>query len=215
MKVTMIKRHILALTLAPVFALSLVACGNKESPKSEPVKRQVSASSQPVQLEPPKPLSKQELNVLVSKVMKDNFMARSGNCWLAKNSYNNNYCLKVKSVNSVLNAEGYPETIYILAMGDAVNTDEAAHAEGGMTAMFVVRPESGGGYLMIAKKGPFEDGGGWGTGGEGKFVSLGKGQYGWKIVTSFFNQGITEECTAIYTLRDAQIVELSRKLKTY
>ena len=208
------KRSLLVSSLTSLLAFSLVACGNKEPPKTESA-QQTSQASQPVQPESPKPLSKQELNTLVSKVMKDNFRAKSGNCWLAKNSYNHTYCLKVKSVNSVPNPEGHPESVYILAMGDAVNQEEAAHAEGGMTAMFIVQPEPEGGYLTIAKKGPFEDGGGWGAGGEGKFIPLGKGQYGWKIVTGFFNQGVGEENTVIYGLKNAQIVELSHKRKNF
>lgn len=211
------KKSLLASSLTLLCALSLVACGKKEPPTqaSAPQPQQVVQASEPVQPEPPKPLSKQELNALVAKVMKDNFRAKSGSCWLAKNSYNHSYCLNVKSVNSVPNPDGYPETIYILAMGDAVNQEEAAHVEGGMTAMFVVQPEPNGGYLTIAKKGPFEDGGGFGAGGEGKFVPLGKGQYGWKIVTGFFNQGVGEENTVIYGVRNGKIVELSHKRKNF
>ena len=194
------------LITAGLVSIVLVGCGGKSERRP---------SQSPAQTSPEvKPLSKQELNSLVSKVMKDNFRAKSGACWLAKNSYNQSYCLKVKSVNSVKGQDGNPETVYILAMGDAVNSEDASHTEGGMAAVFAVQPDSTGGYLTIAKKGPFESGGGWGAGGQGKFVSLGKENYGWKFVSGFCNMGFCEETTVIYGIKNGQVVQLSQKTKT-
>ena len=204
------KKILIASTIACLWILPLTGCNQKESPKPEATQQ---AQIQAPQPEPPKPLSKQELDTLVTKVMKDNFQAKSGSCWLTKNSWDHTYCLKVKSVNAISHQDGTPETIYILAMGDAADPDEACHAEGGMVAMFVVQPDDHGGYLTIAKKPAFEAGGGWGQGGDGKFISLGKGQYGWKLTSSFLTNGIDETTSVIFGIKDAQVVQLSLSRK--
>ncbi len=65
--------------------------------------------------------------------------------------------------------------------------------------MYVVQPDTVGRHLTIAEKDPSEESGGWdGYECEGKFVPLGKGQHGWKLVLGHTAQEITEEGTVIY-----------------
>lgn len=195
--------------------LSLSACGKKDSPK---LPEQVPQASQAVAPEPVqlKPLSKQALNALAAKVMLHHSRAKSGACYLEKNSFNHTYCLKIKSVNAVPDPAGGPETVYILAMGDIVNADEAGHVEGGMAAMFAVQPDPDGkgGYLTVAKKPAFEAGGGFGYGGEGRFTSLGSNRYGWKLTAGFTNQGVSEETTVTFGIKDGKVVELGSRTRT-
>lgn len=197
------RKLILASLVSLVF---LAGCGGKTGQKPQQQLPQQTKASVPAE-QPPvkevKPLSKAEVNLIVSKVLKDAYKTKRGTCWITKHPESGDeFCMRLMSVNSLMSPEN-TETIYIMTVGE-VTDFPGPHYLGGLGGMFVVQPEERR-YKVLDWKTAVSIPGSMGGQSSGKFVKLGNNLNGWKFSGGGTFQGQTFTSSDTYVFQNGKI----------
>ena len=121
-------------------------------------------------------------------------------CWVLKDDFS--YCMKIAAVNSATDEEGR-ETVYLLALGDAIEDDGHVHAfsSGGRAGMIVYQTTGKDSIKVLASE-KNESAGmdGWAPPAENfSFTKIGPERWAWRFDDEEGRQGLSWKSTTFYS----------------